>query len=125
VMPGAGAGAQMGMKLANRAIGQMGKYAAIGIGGLMETFLPAGSERAGKGWLPKLAGGVAGAGAALPNMAGAMAPPAPNNPAANAQSAAGKVGGDTNISVTTQKEREIGEDVAWHQTAVNAPVGVR
>ncbi|WP_197381876.1 hypothetical protein [Mycolicibacterium mengxianglii] len=70
IIPGAGAGAQMAMKLGNRAIAQIGRYAGIGVSGFLETVLPAGSELAGKSWLTRLAGGLSGARPALPNMAG-------------------------------------------------------
>jgi hypothetical protein len=69
--PGAGQAAATGMKLANRAIQYGGQVAAIGVQGLMETFLPTGaSELANNNWLTRLAGGIAGVRPALPNTAG-------------------------------------------------------
>ncbi len=66
----AAAAAQSMLQLVNRAIGFAGQAAGIGVQGLMETFLPAGSELANNNWLTKIAGGVAGATLALPNIAG-------------------------------------------------------
>ncbi len=69
--PGAGQLAQTGIKEANRAIQFAGQAAGIGVSGLLETFLPTGgSELANKNWLTKIAGGLAGARPALPNVAG-------------------------------------------------------
>ncbi|WP_305366953.1 transglycosylase family protein [Mycolicibacterium grossiae] len=66
--PGSGAALQ----LANRAIQFGGQAAAIGVQGLMETFLPSGSPlgAAGNSWFGKLAGGLAGARPAKNNTAG-------------------------------------------------------
>lgn len=60
--PGAGAGAQIAMDLINRAIGFGGQAVGIGIGGLMETFLPVESELADpmRGWFGKGIGALAG-----------------------------------------------------------------
>lgn len=69
--PGAGQAVQMGIKLGSRAIEYAGQAAGIGVQGLMETFLPTGgSELANSNWLTRIAGGLAGAAPALPNMAG-------------------------------------------------------
>lgn len=69
--PGAGQAAQMGIKLANRAIQYGGQLAAIGVSGLMETFLPTGgSDLANNSWLTRIAGGLAGAIPQVPNIAG-------------------------------------------------------
>lgn len=93
--PGAGQvaaiAAQIGIQEINRAIKTAGQYAGIAVGGLMETFLPAGaSELAQNNWLTRIAGGLAGATPQIPNLAGnqqqqgptaeqvaAMAPPLP------------------------------------------------
>lgn len=66
----AAAAAQSMMQLVNRAIGFAGQAAGIGVQGLMETFMPAGSELANNNWVTKIAGGLAGATLALPNLAG-------------------------------------------------------
>jgi len=69
--PGAGQAAQVGIKLANRAIQYGAQVAGIGASGLMETFLPTGgSQLASNSWLTKIAGGIAGARPAIPNLAG-------------------------------------------------------
>lgn len=69
--PGAGQAAQLGIKLGARAAEYAGQAAGIGVQGLMETFLPTGgSELANSNWLTRIAGGLAGAAPALPNMAG-------------------------------------------------------
>ncbi len=66
----AAAAAQAVMQLVNRGI-QFGSQAAgIGVQGLAETFLPAGSDLATNNWVTKIAGGLAGASLALPNVAG-------------------------------------------------------
>lgn len=64
------AAAQAMMELANRGIKFAGQAAGIGVQGLMETFLPAGSDLANNNWITKIAGGLAGATLALPNIAG-------------------------------------------------------
>jgi hypothetical protein len=66
----AAAVAQAMMQLANRGIKFASQAAGIGVQGLMETFLPAGSELANSNWITKIAGGVAGAMPMLPNLAG-------------------------------------------------------
>ena len=70
--PGAGQAAQTGIQIANRTAAYAGQVAGIGVGGLLETFLPHDSAIAdpGKSWVGKIAGGVAGARPALPNTAG-------------------------------------------------------
>lgn len=126
--PGAGQAAQIGMKLANRAIQFGGQAAGIGVSGLMETFLPAGSPlgNLGNSWFGKLAAGFAGARPALPNTAGQQAPPNPNGQQ-QGQQQGGK--GDTNIELnyTNQQATEdrAGADIQRHITATNAPAGKR
>jgi tape measure domain-containing protein len=72
--PGSGVAVQIASQELNRAIQQAGKYVGIGIGGLEETFLPfGGSKLAQSNWITKLAGGLAGASPALPNLAGQAA----------------------------------------------------
>ncbi|MCV7005653.1 tape measure protein [Mycobacterium gordonae] len=64
------AAAQAMIQLVNRGI-QFGSQAAgIGVQGLAETLLPAGSDLATNNWVTKIAGGLAGASLALPNVAG-------------------------------------------------------
>ena len=89
MMPGAGQAAQIGVQLANRTAGYLGQLGAIGVGGLLETFLPNNSAAAdpSKSWLGKIAAGFAGARPALPNTAGTPAPAQPG--AAQPQQGAG------------------------------------
>lgn len=76
IAPGMGQAAQTGMAVLNRTAGYIGQLAAIGVGGLMETFLPNNSETAdpSKSWIGRIASGLAGARPALPNTAGNSAP---------------------------------------------------
>lgn len=68
---GAGAaGAQSMMQLVNRGIQFGSQLVGIGVQGLSETFLPAGSNLAANSWFTKIAGGLAGASPMLPNIAG-------------------------------------------------------
>jgi hypothetical protein len=84
--PGAGqaasAAAQIGIQLANRAAGYAGQVAGIAVGGLMETFLPSGSEVAdpSKSWIGRIASGISGARPATANAAGGSAPAKPPTP---------------------------------------------
>jgi hypothetical protein len=82
--PGVGQAAQTGIELANRAIGFAGQTAAIGVQGLMETFIPNGSEMGdpSKSWFGKLAAGFAGARPAIPTSAGKQDDPQPTSPKA-------------------------------------------
>lgn len=115
--PGAGAAvqaaAQIGIQLANRAI-QFGSQAAgIGVSGLFE-FLPSGDNpkaSIGNSWLGKIAGGIASARPALPNIAGGKPedkqpnggadkqPPGPIDKPGG-QSGSGDRGGQTTINNT-------------------------
>lgn len=77
-MPGMGAAAsaalQIGVQEIQRAIEFGAQAAGIGVQGLMETFLPTGaSELAQNSWFTRIAGGIAGAAPALPNLAGGLA----------------------------------------------------
>lgn len=69
--PGSGQAAQVGIKEANRAIQYGAQAAGIGISGLMEAFMPTGgSDLANRNWATKIAGGIASARPAAPNLAG-------------------------------------------------------
>ena len=78
MVPGGGAGGavasaaiQIGMQELNRAIGFGGQAVGIGVQGVMETLLPAGASKlASDNWLTRIAAGVSGAKAQLPNVAG-------------------------------------------------------
>lgn len=117
--PGAGQAAQTGMKLANRAIQYGGQVAGIGVQGLMDTFLPTGgSELANKSWLTKIAGGIAGAAPALPNMAGkSTAPQEPSQGDPNAPTGQGGVTNNINVTNNRATEDGTGRDIAYHQQA--------
>ncbi|WNM66476.1 tape measure protein [Mycobacterium phage Martik] len=117
--PGAGQAAQTGVKLINRAIEYGGQVAAIGAQGLMETFLPTGgSDLANNNWITRIAGGIAGAAPALPNLAGQASQQRKDiDPQAAAQGQVQpKQGGDTNITVNNQRATEdgTGRDIAYH-----------
>lgn len=129
IAPGAGAAAQIGIQVANRAIKYAGQVAGIGVSGLFETLSvgdnPLGSI--GNSWFGKIAGGLAGARPALPNMAGKA--PAPQNPQGgaqgNADTAGQKAGNVANINITNQGATpdQNGKDVAAHTAAMWAPAG--
>lgn len=76
MMPGAGTAAsmaaQIGLQVGNRTSAYLGQLGAIGVGGLMETFLPRNSPIAdpNNSWIGRIAGGISGARPALPNSAG-------------------------------------------------------
>ena len=85
--PGAGAAAKIGIQVANRTIGYAAQNAGIIANGIGEFFSvgdnPKGSI--GAGWFGKLAGGIAGAAPALPNLAGGKKPPGPMDQATGGQ----------------------------------------
>ncbi|AXN53179.1 tape measure protein [Mycobacterium phage Harley] len=116
--PGAGQAAQTGVKLINRAIEYGGQVAAIGAQGLMETFLPTGgSDLANNNWITRIAGGIAGAAPALPNLAGQASQQRKDiDPQATGQGQTQVNQGDTNITVNNQRATEdgTGRDVAYH-----------
>lgn len=129
IAPGAGAAAQIGIKLINRAIAYGGQVAGIGVSGLMQTFLPAGSERAANGWLPKIAAGIAGAKPQLPNMAGSKATPemppgalGPGGPPITTDAST-----TTNVTVNNNRATEdgTGRDLQFHLGAQNQAPGNR
>jgi len=110
IAPGAGQAAQVGMQLANRAAGFAGQVAGIGVGGLLETFLPNNSSTAdpSKSWIGKIASGVAGARPALPNSAGS----APAQPPMPQQGGAGSGGPMVNIESMVNQTPDGGQAVA-------------
>lgn len=117
--PGTGQAAQTGVKLINRAIEYGGQVAAIGAQGLMETFLPTGgSDLANNNWITRIAGGIAGAAPALPNLAGQASQQRKDiDPQATGQGQTQvNQGGDTNITVNNQRATEdgTGRDIAYH-----------
>lgn len=136
--PGAGQAAQMGAKLINRTIEYGGQAVGIGVQGAIDTFLPTGgSKLASNNWLTRIAGGIAGAGAAIPNMAGKSSQPgaeekgpvSPEQAAANQQQNPQNVnsGNTQNINVTADDKRTgagLGSDIAWHGAQGNAAPGM-
>lgn len=126
-MPGAGAAAKIGIQLANRTIGYGAQNLGIGASGLMEAVSIGDNPMGGlgAGWLGKIAGGLAGAAPALPNMAGMKPPPGSPTGGTEGQKA-GNTYGDTNINVTAPQNADgnkFGKEIAAHQYAMQAPAG--
>jgi hypothetical protein len=123
--PGAGQAAQTGIKLASRAIQYGGQVAGIATQGLMDTFLPTGgSELANHSWITKIAGGIAGASPALPNMAGkATAPKAQEGTPASGQGSGPPPGPTINVTNQRATEDGTGRDIAWHAQNMYQPAG--
>lgn len=122
--PGAGqaaaAAAQIGIQLANRTAGWWGQAAGIGVGGLMETLLPHGSEQADptKSWIGRLAAGFAGARPALPNAAGAGdgGPAQPDDPK--------KAAGQSQPPQTPEEAKKLAEQTGGGQSTSGPMVKV-
>lgn len=110
--PGAGQAAQIGVKLANRAIQYGGQVAGIAASGLFETLLPTGgSELANKNWLTRIAGGIAGARPAIPNLAGG-AGAGPMQPGdKDKKTAGGQQPGQTNNITINQASDQPANDI--------------
>lgn len=91
-------GGQAAAALASRTIQFGAQAAAIGVGGLLETFLPHDSPLAApeKSWLGKIAGGLSGARPAAPNQAGQLPPPNPNQGGGQQHQGTGAAPGPTN-----------------------------
>lgn len=83
--PGSGQAVQVASQLMQRTIKLGGQLAGVGVGGLMETFLPTGaSDLANNSWLTRIGGAFAGASPQLPNMAGKPQTPVPDQVPAQA-----------------------------------------
>ncbi|SDD58683.1 Transglycosylase-like domain-containing protein [Mycolicibacterium neoaurum] len=124
----ASAAAQMLMELGNRAVAFGGQSAAIGVSALGETLLPSGDSSdasIGNSWFGRIAGGLAGARPAAPNMAG-------KNPTKEQQQQGqqsgqpqqqqnGQQGSQVGVNIenynVTRGEDRAGQDLARHQTA--------
>lgn len=124
----AGAAAQIGIQVANRSIGYAAQNAGILANGIGEFFSvgdnPKGSI--GAGWFGKLAGGIAGAAPALPNLAGGNKPPGPMDQAGGQQQGGNVDNSQTNINVTSREGasgQEHGEQIAAEQGRMYAPAG--
>lgn len=128
--PGAGAAisaaADIGIKLANRATQFAGQAAGIGIGGLLEAFLPVESELADpmNSWFGRIVGGMMGAVPQLPNMAGGKAAQ-PNNgqQPGQGQNADGKPPITVNYTNNQATEDRAGADLTNHLMAMNSGPG--
>lgn len=121
--PGTSAAAKIGIQVANRTIGYAAQNAGILASGIGEFFSvgdnPKGSI--GAGWLGKLAGGFAGAGAALPNIAGQKAPQQQGN---QQQQAGTNINNQINVqSREGASGQEHGEQIAAETSRVYAPAG--
>ena len=125
---GAGAVASLGASIAmdeiNRAIAFAGQAGAIGVSGLMETFLPAGSELAGGGWFSRILGGIAGAKPQLPNTAGQPVA-APGAQGAGGAQPQGPAAPQVNVNYTNNQATEdrAGADLTRHLTSMNSGPG--
>lgn len=127
IAPGAGAAAKIGIQVANRSIGYAAQNAGIAANAIGEFFSvgdnPKGSI--GAGWFGKLAGGIAGAAPALPNLAGGKKPPGPMEQPGGQQQG-GNTYGDTNINVESRpgaSGQEHGEQIAAETGRMYAPAG--
>lgn len=125
MMPGAGAAAKIGIQLANRTIGYAAQNAGILASGALETFSlgdnPKGSL--GAGWIGKLAGGIAGAAPALPNLAGGAKAPLPGGDGAPQQGGGNITNQTVNVKNEKATEDQTGGVVAEHLAAMQAPAG--
>jgi len=126
--PGAGAAAKIGIQVLNRTVGYAAQNMGIAANAVGE-FLTVGDNPKGSigaGWLGKLAGGIAGAAPALPNLAGGKKPPGPMDQATGGQQQGGNTYGDTNITVQSREGasgQEHGEQIAAEQGRMYAPAG--
>lgn len=126
--PGSSAAAKIGIQVANRSIGYAAQNAGIAANAIGEFFSvgdnPKGSI--GAGWLGKLAGGIAGAAPALPNLAGGKKPPGPMDQAGGGQQGGNVDNSQTNINVTSREGasgQEHGEQIAAETGRMYAPAG--
>lgn len=128
MMPGAGSLAKIGIQVANRTIGYGAQNLGIAANAVGE-FLSVGDNPKGSlgaGWLGKLAGGIAGAAPALPNLAGGKKPPGPMEQPGGGQQGGNTNVGDTHINVQAREGasgQEHGEQVAAETSRMWAPPG--
>lgn len=110
--PGAGAAAKIGIQLANRTAKYAGQVGGILTSGFLDTITPAGDNpkaSIGNSWFGKLAGGVAGAAPALPNVAGGKPPGQMGQAGQQGQ------GGNTVNNNLTLNNNHATEDMAGNQ----------
>lgn len=128
MFPGAGSLAKIGIQLGNRTIGYAAQNAGILANGIGE-FLSVGDNPKGSigaGWLGKLAGGIAGAAPALPNLAGGKKPPGPMDQAGGQQGGNVDQSQTNNITVQSREGasgQEHGEQIAAETGRMYAPAG--
>ncbi|BCI84404.1 hypothetical protein MTY66_60290 [Mycolicibacterium sp. TY66] len=128
MMPGAGAAAKIGIQVLNRTVGYAAQNAGILASGLGE-FLTVGDNPKGSpgaGWLGKLAGGIAGAAPALPNLAGGKKPPGPMDQAGGQQGGTVDQSQTNHITVQSREGasgQEHGEQIAAETGRMYAPAG--
>jgi len=120
MMPGAGAAAKVGVQLINRTIGYAAQNAGIIASGIGETVSLGDNPRGsiGAGWIGKIAGGIAGAAPALPNIAGPSKTPLPPK-----DGQPGQPGNTINLTNERANENQNGGVIAEHLIAMNAPTG--
>lgn len=117
--PGAGAAAKVGIQVANRAAKYAGQVGGIVTGGILDTLTPAGDKpqaSIGNSWFGKIAGGIASAAPALPNMAGGKKPPGPMDGPGGQQGGQGQ-GGNTIHQNLTLHNNHATEDIMGNQSA--------
>jgi hypothetical protein len=128
MMPGAGQAASTGMKLIGRGIQYAGQMGGLAVDAAMQTFLPTGgSELANNSWLTRIVGGLAGASAAIPNLAGGKGgqPPGALTPQQVQQNQQPGLGGALGNTVNVEynnngaTEDRAGNDLAYHLSQQN------
>jgi hypothetical protein len=133
MMPGAGQAASTGMKLIGRGIQYAGQMGGLAVDAAMQTFLPTGgSELANNSWLTRIVGGLAGASAAIPNLAGGKGgqPPGALTPQQVQQNQQPGLGGALGNTINLEynnngaTEDRAGADLSYHLGQQNAPTPV-
>ncbi len=128
MMPGAGAAAKIGIQVANRTIGYAAQNMGIAANAVGE-FLSVGDNPKGSigaGWFGKFAGGIAGAGMALPNIAGGKKPPGPMEQAGGGQQQGAQDNSQVNnVTVNNNKapEDQNGKVITEHLSAMRDTPG--
>lgn len=119
--PGAGQLAATGTKLANRAIQYGGQLGAIGIEGLMETFLPSGSSLGdpSKSWAGRLLGGLSQAKPATPTSAGQTQAPLQPDQQQQQQGGGAAVHIENFIQAEGRNGQQAAQDLAFQSQQAN------
>ena len=128
--PGAGAAisaaTDIGIKLINRTAQWGGQAAGIGVGGLLEAFLPVESSLADpmNSWFGRIVGGMMGAVPSLPNTAGqAAAAPQNGQNGQNGQPTDGRPPINVTYNNNQATEDRAGADLTNHLMAMNSGPG--